>query len=72
MVWSRALTNGSQQATPLVCDGVLYMPNPDDVIQVIDAVTGDLLWDIGGRFPPMSGSSSRSIPPIATSPSTTI
>ena len=45
MVWSRALTNGSQQATPLVYDGVLYMPNPDDVIQAIDAVTGDLLWE---------------------------
>ena len=45
MVWSRALTNGSQQATPLVYDGVMYMPNPDDVIQAIDAVTGDLLWE---------------------------
>ena len=45
LVWSRALTNGSQQATPLVYDGVMYMPNPDDVIQAIDAVTGDLLWE---------------------------
>ena len=45
MVWSRALTNGSQQATPLVYDGMMYMPNPDDVIQAIDAVTGDLLWE---------------------------
>ena len=45
MVWSRALTNGSQQATPLVYNGVMYMPNPDDVIQAIDAATGDLLWE---------------------------
>ena len=45
MVWSRGLTEGSQQGTPLVYDGVLYMPNPRDVIQAIDAVTGDLLWE---------------------------
>ena len=45
MVWTRGLTDGSNQATPLVYDGVMYMPNPDDVIQAIDAVTGDLLWE---------------------------
>ena len=41
MVWSRALSPGLQQGTPLVYDGVMYMPNPNDVIQAIDAVTGD-------------------------------
>ena len=45
LVWSRALTEGRQQGTPLVYDGVLYMPNPADVIQAIDAVTGDLRWE---------------------------
>ena len=45
MVWSRALTGGRQQGTPLVHDGVMYMPNPNDVIQAIDAVSGDLLWE---------------------------
>ena len=46
MVWSRALaTPGRQQGTPLVHDGVMYMPNPSDVIQAIDAVTGDLIWE---------------------------
>ena len=45
MVWSRGLTEGAQQGTPLVYDGVLYMPNPRDVIQAIDAVTGDLIWE---------------------------
>ena len=45
MVWSRALTAGRQQGTPLVYGGVLYMPNPRDVIQALDAVTGDLLWE---------------------------
>ena len=45
MVWTRALSGGRQQGTPLVYGGVMYMPNPRDVIQAIDAVTGDLLWE---------------------------
>ena len=45
MVWSRALSRGSQQGTPLVHDGVMYMPNPRDVIQAIEAATGDLIWE---------------------------
>ena len=45
MVWSRALSAGSQQGTPVAYDGVLYMPNPRDVIQAIDGATGDLLWE---------------------------
>ena len=51
MVWSRALTPGSQQGTPLAYDGVLYMPNPRDVIQAIDAVTGDLKWEYRRELP---------------------
>ncbi len=51
MVWSRALTPGSQQGTPLVYNGILYMPNPGDVIQAMDAVTGDLLWEYRRAHP---------------------
>ena len=45
MVWTRGLAAGSQQGTPLAYGGVLYMPNPRDVIQAIDAATGDLIWE---------------------------
>ena len=45
MVWTRAMSEGSQTGTPLAYGGVLYMPNPKDVIQAIDAVTGDLIWE---------------------------
>ena len=45
LAWTRALTPGSQQGTPLVYRGVLYMPNPGDVIQAIDAAAGDLVWE---------------------------
>ena len=51
MVWSRALGPGSQQGTPLVYDGVMYMPNPSDVIQAIDAATGDLAWEYRRNLP---------------------
>ena len=52
LVWSRALrAGGRQQGTPLVYDGVLYMPNPSDVIQAIDAATGDLLWEYQRPLP---------------------
>ena len=45
MVWTRALTNGNGEGTPLAYDGVLYVPSSGDVIQAIDAVTGDLRWE---------------------------
>lgn len=45
MVWSRAMTAGRQQGTPLVHDGALYMPNPNDLIQAIDAVSGDFICE---------------------------
>ena len=45
MVWSRGLRPGRQQGTPLVRDGLMFMPNPRDIIQAIDAVTGDLVWE---------------------------
>ena len=52
LVWSRALNSpGRQQGTPLIYAGVLYMPNPNDVIQAIDAVTGDLIWEYRRDLP---------------------
>ena len=51
MAWTRALAAGSQEGTPLAYGGVLYMPNPSDVIQAIDAVTGDLRWEYRRELP---------------------
>jgi PQQ-dependent dehydrogenase (methanol/ethanol family) len=59
MVWTRALGPGVQEGTPLVYDGIMYFPNPSDLIQAIDAASGDLLWeyrrslpsDLGQYFP---------------------
>ena len=44
LVWTRALAPGRQEGTPLAYRGVLYVPQPNDVIEAIDARTGDLRW----------------------------
>src|SRR6202047_1392296 len=45
LAWSWSMEEGAQEATPLVHDGVMYLPNPHGVIQALDAATGDLLWE---------------------------
>ncbi|MCY3929020.1 MAG: hypothetical protein OXG81_12170, partial [Acidobacteria bacterium] len=51
MVWTRSLNDGSQTGTPLAYRGVMYMPNPNDVIQALDAATGDLIWEHRRKVP---------------------
>src|SRR6185295_9122441 len=59
MVWTRPLTNGDKEGTPLIHDGILYFPNPGDVTQAFVAATGEYLWeyrrampsDVGQFFP---------------------
>ena len=51
MVWTRALGPGIQEGTPLVYDGVMYFPNPSDLVQALDAATGDLLWEYRRSLP---------------------
>ena len=51
MVWTRALAQGAQQGTPIAYGGTLYMPNPNDMIQALDAVTGDLQWEYRRDIP---------------------
>jgi PQQ-dependent dehydrogenase (methanol/ethanol family) len=45
MVWTRGLATGTGESTPLAYGGVLYVPQTDDVIEAIDALSGDLIWE---------------------------
>jgi len=45
LAWSWAMEEGAQEATPLVHDGIMYLPHPHGVIQALDAATGDLIWE---------------------------
>ncbi len=45
LVWSWGLEPGVSQTTPIVHDGVMYIANPGNVVQALDARTGDFLWE---------------------------
>src|SRR5216684_2265901 len=51
LVWSHAMEPGANEATPLVYNGVMYLGNPGDLIQAIDAATGDLMWEYRHPLP---------------------
>ena len=51
LAWSHAMTPGIQEGTPLVHSGILFMPNPADVIHALNAKTGDLLWEYKRAWP---------------------
>ena len=44
LVWSWQIGRGLSQPTPLVRDGVMYIPNPGNGVQAVDAATGERLW----------------------------
>ena len=51
LAWSWAMESGSQETTPLVYDGVMYLGNPGGVVQALDAATGDLIWEYRPEAP---------------------
>jgi alcohol dehydrogenase (cytochrome c) len=62
VVWTRGMGAGNtQEATPLVYDGVMYLPHPGDYIQALDAKTGDLLWDHQRKLEGTRRSTNRNI-----------
>ena len=54
-VWSRAMQPGPQEVEPLVYDGIMFLANSEDIIQALDATTGDLLWEYQRKLPPDIG-----------------
>ena len=46
------MREGSNQATPLVHDGVMFLTHPGNVIQAIDAASGSLIWEYAYPHPP--------------------
>lgn len=49
--WVWSLPNGSNEATPLFHDGVLFVHAFGDKLQALDAASGDLLWQYSRRLP---------------------
>jgi alcohol dehydrogenase (cytochrome c) len=51
MAWSRGLPAGTQESTPIVYRGVMYVMAPGASIQALDATNGDLIWEYQRDYP---------------------
>ena len=45
LAWAVGMDPGSNQTTPVVHDGRLYLAHPNDVITAHDVTSGDLVWE---------------------------
>jgi alcohol dehydrogenase (cytochrome c) len=52
VVWSWTLPAGSTEGVPLVRDGTIFMQGFGDVVQALNAATGDLLWQYNHTLEP--------------------
>ena len=50
LAWSWGMEEGRSQQAPLVRDGVLFLSNPGNVVQALDAADGTPLWEYRRRF----------------------
>ena len=51
LAWVWTMEQGRVQTTPLVHDGVMYLANPGNVLQALDAKTGDIIWQYRREYP---------------------
>ncbi len=54
LAWALTMHEGSNQTTPLVHDGVMYLVHPGNIVQAIEADTGELIWEYDYPYPPES------------------
>jgi len=50
LVWSWTMPSGSNENVPLVRDGTMFVGGYGDIVQALDAATGDLLWEYRHRL----------------------
>jgi glucose dehydrogenase len=56
--WAWAMNEGgANEVTPIVHDGVMFLSNTDNIVEALDAKTGNLIWEyrIGPRSPYLYG-----------------
>ena len=51
LIWTRNLATGTGEITPLAYNGILFVPQANDVIEAIDAKTGDFIWQYRRDIP---------------------
>jgi len=50
LAWVITMRDGSNQGTPLIHDGIMYLTHPQNVIQALDAATGDVIWEYANSY----------------------
>lgn len=61
LAWSWNLGSGISEPTPLIYDGVMYVPSPDGMIEALEAARGDLLWRFNRESPSVGYGMMRSL-----------
>lgn len=51
LAWVLAMRDGSNQVTPLVHDGVMYLTHARNLIQAVDGSSGDVIWEYAYEYP---------------------
>ena len=51
LAWVWGMEPGRSQPSPLVRDGIVYLPNFGNVVQALDGRDGTLLWEYRRQFP---------------------
>lgn len=50
LVWSWTMPSGSNESVPLVRDGTMFVYGYGDIVQALDAATGELQWEYRHRL----------------------
>ncbi len=51
LAWALSMPEGTNQTAPLVHDGVMFLANPGNIVQALDAATGELIWEFRHQYP---------------------
>ena len=62
LAWSWGMPAGQHQPTPLVHDGVMFLPTPGGGAQAVDATNGDFLWEFRAPQPKPGNGNVRPTP----------
>src|SRR5262245_60732968 len=56
LAWAWTQELGNQEAAPLVRDGIMYLAQSNNDVHVLDAKTGNLIWEYRHPVPQLQGS----------------
>jgi alcohol dehydrogenase (cytochrome c) len=51
LAWVLTMGEGSNQTTPLVRNGIMYLVHPGNIVQALNAASGELIWEYRHDYP---------------------